>query len=180
MEAAKAVWNLVGQEHTENFVVIGGAALLFHGSNISTNDADLGITADSMNTFCELARRDTRFTEDLICPWRYESSYGFAVEIDFLDKLGDYMHGAKDYCLIQGVPVATLADLVLGKGDSWLDRGREKDLAGLMYVVEKMERAGEDFKGLGEEGRKLLGEIMEELEDSLEGRYVLAIVKKLL
>jgi len=43
-----------------------------------------------------------------------------------------------------------------------------------------MERAGEDFKGLGEEGRKLLGEMMEELEDSLEGRYVLAIVKKLL
>jgi len=31
MEAARAVWEIVGEEHSGNFVVIGGGALLFHG-----------------------------------------------------------------------------------------------------------------------------------------------------
>ncbi|CUS08129.1 unnamed protein product [Tuber aestivum] len=61
-------------------------------------------------------------------------------------------------------------------------RGRVKNLVGLRYryVVQKMERAGIDFKGLGEEGRELLNEIMAELEDSGEDNYVLVVIKKLL
>ncbi|KAG0634227.1 hypothetical protein HOY80DRAFT_1060883 [Tuber brumale] len=53
MEAARAVWDLIGEDHIDNLVVVGGAALLFHGSRIFTCDADLAIIHDSLGKFEE-------------------------------------------------------------------------------------------------------------------------------
>lgn len=168
MEAAKTVWELIGEEHAENFVVVGGEALLFHGSNIGTEDVYLAITAESMDKFCRLARNDPRLTEYPLNPWRHHTSGGFDVEIDFLDKLGgEYMLGIiQDHCRIQGVPVVTLADLALAKGYSWVQRENEKDLDRMRCVVTKMRSTGESFKWLEEDGMKLLKYIMRELECS--------------
>ncbi|RPA97815.1 hypothetical protein L873DRAFT_1089547 [Choiromyces venosus 120613-1] len=118
MEAARAVWDLVGEEHINNFAVVGGAALLFHGSDTRTEDTDLAITREAFDKFCQLARNDPRFTEDPYWgPWRYHASFDFDVLIDFLDKSGvqGWLPELTGCCLIQGVPIAMLTDLALLK-----------------------------------------------------------------
>ncbi|KAG0642977.1 hypothetical protein HOY80DRAFT_998114 [Tuber brumale] len=88
LEAVRAVWNLIGEQHLENFAVVGGAALLLHGANIRTADADLAITPQSLEAFEEAAKHDERFTYIPGLPWEYTSSLDIIVPIDFLDKSG--------------------------------------------------------------------------------------------
>jgi len=50
MQAARVVWDLVGEEHTEILPLPGGgAALLFHGSGVGTEDTDLAIIRESLD-----------------------------------------------------------------------------------------------------------------------------------
>ncbi|KAG0123484.1 hypothetical protein HOY82DRAFT_673942 [Tuber indicum] len=83
--------------------------------------------------------------------WELQASYEFPVKIDFLDKLGlgGYLNEHKRYCIIDGVSVATQVDLALGKGGSWLDRERPKDLQALVWVVGLMIDQGLDFAEVG-------------------------------
>ncbi|RPA95970.1 hypothetical protein L873DRAFT_1267223 [Choiromyces venosus 120613-1] len=183
MEAARAVWDLVGEEHINNFVVVRGAALLFHGSDIRTEDTDLAITLESFDKFCQLARNDPRFTKDPYGgPWRYRASFDFDVLIDFLDKLGveGWLPRLTGYCLIQGVPIATLSDLALSKAAAWVDRNEGKDLDGLEYVLQMMARTGLSFRGLGEEGKGILDRVVVKLPPSEKGRRILRIMTRLL
>ncbi|KAG0635340.1 hypothetical protein HOY80DRAFT_1025151 [Tuber brumale] len=63
MEAVRAIWEMMGDEHKESFVMVRGAALLFYGSGIPTNDVDIAITANSLGNFEELANNDGCFTQ---------------------------------------------------------------------------------------------------------------------
>ncbi|KAG0642773.1 hypothetical protein HOY80DRAFT_1035523 [Tuber brumale] len=67
IEASRAVWGLVGGRHMGNFVLIGGAALLFHGADIRTSDADFAITTQSLTASEEAASHDQRFICTLGC-----------------------------------------------------------------------------------------------------------------
>ena len=181
MEAARAIWGLVGEEHIENFAVVGGVALLFHGGNVWTHDIDVAINAQSLNAFIEAAKGDERFT----CTaevWEYRSSEGIMVEIEFLDKdgTGGYLPRVRGYSLIDGVPVATLADLALGKGVAWVDRCEAKDLNGLEFAIERMVDNGMDFRGIGIEERDLLAEIVDELGQGARGRELARVIRTLL
>lgn len=106
MEAARAVWSLIGEEHVENFAVVGGAALLFYGLNVRTNDVDIAINADSLYAFAEAAQGDPRFTWT-VGMWEYRPSEGFTVQIDFLenDGSGGYLHRLQGCSLLDGVPL---------------------------------------------------------------------------
>jgi len=64
VEAARAVWEMVGEEHLLN-PVAGGAALLFHGVVIPTSDTDLAITGGSLNKFHGLSKNDKQFPQAL-------------------------------------------------------------------------------------------------------------------
>lgn len=183
MEAAKAAWELIGEEHLENFAVVGGVALLFHGSNNRTEDTDIAVTGESIEKFYQVARNDPRFAEDPYGgPWRYHSSFDFDVFIDFLDKsgVGGCLHELKGYCMIDGVPIATLADIAVSKGTAWLDRRLGKDLDGVDYVLCKMARTGLNLRELGEEGKGILDKLMVKLPPSEKGRRVLRMITELL
>ncbi|KAG0638560.1 hypothetical protein HOY80DRAFT_153840 [Tuber brumale] len=182
METARAIWGMVGTEHLENFVVVGGTALLFHGASIIIHGTDLAVTGYSLNRFRELAQNDRRFSETVIGTWEYSSSYGLIVMVDFLNKLGDggYMHEYNSYSLVGGIPVATLADLAIGKGTSRMDRGHSKDLEGLEYVVQKMTSNGSSFRGLDSEGKRRLDEVMVHLAGDGRGRMLLRLIRALL
>lgn len=71
----------------------------------------------------------------------------------------------KTYCIIYGLPVATLSDLALCKGIAWIGNRRSKDLSGLKYVVLMMAHKGVNFRGLGMHEKELLSEIMEGLPE---------------
>ncbi|PUU75245.1 hypothetical protein B9Z19DRAFT_363063 [Tuber borchii] len=183
MEAARAAWELIGEEHIENFAVVGGAALLFYGSDNRTEDTDIAVTRESIDKFYQLARSDPRFAEDpYVGPWRYHTSFDFDVFIDFLDKsgAGGCLHELKGHCLIDGVPIATLADIAVSKGAAWLDRGLGKDLDGVDYVLRRMAGADLNFRELGEEGKRILDKMMVKLPPSEKGRRVLRMMAKLL
>ncbi|PUU77256.1 hypothetical protein B9Z19DRAFT_1065995 [Tuber borchii] len=181
MEAARVVWEMLGEEHLENFAVVGGAALLFYGSTIMTNDADLAITGDSYTKFLNAVKEDRRFSEGFFGKWEYWSSYDFMVEIDFINKNGDgdYLHELRGYSLIDGIPVARLVDLAIGKGTAWVQRKNQKDFTGLKYAVMMMAQRGLDFKGLDEQAKELFDDITMKLMDSPEGRQLLQIVRRL-
>jgi len=68
IEAARAVWGLIGRAYVGKFAVVGGAALLLHGATIQTSDVDVGITEESLDAFERAARMDPRFTE-YPCGW---------------------------------------------------------------------------------------------------------------
>ncbi|KAG0635948.1 hypothetical protein HOY80DRAFT_1055723 [Tuber brumale] len=138
MEVAKEGWAMVGEEHRDNFVVVGGAALL-HGYPIFTSGANLAITAQSLHKF--------------------------RVNIDFLDKTGETgcLHQCSEYSLIDGILVATLVDLAIGKGGAWIGRGNSKDLYGFKCAVKTMTKKGLDFKRLSEAKRETLDDITIEL-----------------
>ncbi|PUU79687.1 hypothetical protein B9Z19DRAFT_1064035 [Tuber borchii] len=182
MEAARAVWDLVGEEHINDFAVVGGAALLFHGSDIKTEDTDLAITGKPFDKFCQLVKNDSRFVEDPYGgPWRYHATFGFDVLIDFLDKLGGggYLPEMTGHCLIDGVPVATLVDLALLKGAAWVDRDEKKDLAGFDYALRRMAEAGLSFRGSGEIGKGILDKVVVKLQSSEKGKRVLGMITSL-
>jgi hypothetical protein len=125
--------------------------------------------------------RDKRFTWTAGV-WEYKSSEEIMVEVEFLDKdgVGGYLHQLRGYSLLDGVPVATLADLALGKGAAWVDRSKEKDLSGFEYAIRKMADKGMNFRGLGIEGRDVLADIMEELGQGARGRELARVVRTLL
>jgi len=55
------------------------------------------------------------------------------------------------------VLVATLADLALGKGDSWLDRGREKDFGWPDVCGGEDGEGGGGFQGIRGGGEEAIG-----------------------
>lgn len=181
MEAAKAVWNLIGEDQIENFVVVGGAALLFHGSELMTVDADLAITGDSLEKFIKSVHRDARFTKTVMEGWEFQSSYGFMVEVDFLDKsgAGGFLHEFTQYSVVDGVPVATLVDLALGKRGSWMDQGRPKDLDALEWILVKMAEQRVDFSRVGME-ICILQDIVTALPQTAQGRRISLGIRNLL
>jgi len=83
IEAARAVWGLLGRAYVGKFAVVGGAALLLHGAIIQTSDVDLGITAESLDAFERAAVMDHRFTK-YASGWEYTTSFGFNVPVDFI------------------------------------------------------------------------------------------------
>lgn len=163
IEAARAVWGLIGGAYVGKFAVVGGAALLLHGSTIQTSDVDVGITGESLNAFEQAARLDHRFTE-YATGWEFATSFGFSVHIDFIQIGGLILHQLRGYCLDSEVPVATLTDLALSKGIAWVDRLENKDLQGLLYAVEQMKVKGQNFRRLSEEQSELLALILSKLD----------------
>ncbi|KAG0637018.1 hypothetical protein HOY80DRAFT_1003015 [Tuber brumale] len=182
MEVAKEVWAMMGDENRENFVVVGGAALLLHGYPIITEDTDLAITPDSLHKFETLAMSDPRFSQTMFGEWSFDSPRGFRITIDFLDKTGESgsLHKCSDYSLIDGMPVVTLVDLAISKGGAWFDRQEKKDLYGFTCVVETMKERGLNFKRLSRPKRETLDDIMIELERMKETRELLRVVRTLL
>ncbi|KAG0640665.1 hypothetical protein HOY80DRAFT_1041242 [Tuber brumale] len=156
---------MVGEEHQDNSVVVGGAALLLHGYPIFTNDADLAITADSLHKFETLAKLNSRFSQNRFGEWSFESGRGFRVNIDLLDKTveGGCLRKCNDYCLIDGMPMATLVDLAIAKGGAWIDRQNEEDLY-----------------GFSEAKREALDDIMVELQGMRKEREFLQAIRTLL
>jgi len=129
MEAAHVAWEMLSEGHRENFIAErGGAALLFHGATIITHDADLAVNADSYTKFINLAKDDPRFDEAVFGVWEYTSSYDFLAKVDFSnrDRDRDCIHELGEYSLIDGIPVATPIDLVIGKGTAWVERKNPK------------------------------------------------------
>ena len=167
IEGARAVWSLVGQDYVGKFVVFGGAALLLHGARLQTRDVDVGITGDSLDAFERAARVDPRFRE-YPSGWEYATSYGFNVHIDFVQISGGHLHQVEGYCLDKSLPVATLVDIALSKGITYVDRGEDRDMDGLLYAVEKMLIKGQNFKALNEEQREVLQIILDRLDCSSE------------
>ncbi|KAG0638148.1 hypothetical protein HOY80DRAFT_191254 [Tuber brumale] len=145
IEAARAVRGLIGAHCVGDFAVVGGAALLLHGANIRTRDVDLGIMAESMDAFEKAAATDTRFSQFPL-GWEYRSTFGIIVVIDFIQIGGGSLHRLQAYCVDDTLPVASLADLALGKGIAWVDRGYKKDLDGLQFAVGMMVRKRQNFR----------------------------------
>jgi len=181
MEAARAVWNLVGEEHLENFAIVGGAAFLFYGASVWTSDVDFATTAQSYKAFEEAAKQDARFSCTVGCYWEYKSSLDILVQFDFLDKdgVGGCLHKLQGYTLIDGIPVATLSDLAVAKGTAWVEREKEKDFIGLEYAVQAMTRQGLNFRGLKEDGMERLDDILEELDQDQRGRRLARVIRTL-
>ena len=181
MEVAKEVWGMVGNEHRDNFLIVGGTALLLHGYPIFTNDADIAITAESLDKFETLAKLDPRFSQSQFGEWAFQSPRGFRVKIDFLDKTGETgcLHECSDYALIDGMPVTTLVDLAIGKGQAWVNRENPKDLFGFKCAVKKMTELGLNFRELTGPKRDALEDIMSELEEMKEEWGVLKVIKML-
>ncbi|KAG0124748.1 hypothetical protein HOY82DRAFT_633711 [Tuber indicum] len=182
VEVAKEVWAMMGEEHRDNFMVVGGAALLLHGHPIMTGDTDLAVTADSLHKFETVARCDSRFSQGLFGEWSFESPRGFRVTIDFLDKTGEsgHLHSCSDYSMIDGMPVVTLVDLAIAKGGAWIDRQKGKDLYGFKCAVETMGEEMLNFKGLSRAKRETLEDVMIELAGMREQRGLLQVVRMLL
>ena len=178
IEAARAVCGLIGRAYFGKFAVVGGAALLMHGAIIQTSDVDVGITGESLDAFERAARMDPRFTKYLD-GWRYTTSFGFDVGVDFLQIGGGCLHQLNGYCLDDDVPVATLTDLALSKGIAWVDRQENNDFRGLNYAVDGMARKGQNFKGLAEDGRDILDCILVGL-DCPKGRRLGRAIRILL
>ena len=89
--------------------------MLLHGAIIQTSDIDIGITGESLDAFERAAQMDPRFTK-YPDSWRYTTSFGFDVGLDFL-QIGDgCLHQLNGYCLNDDVLVAMLTDLALSKG----------------------------------------------------------------
>lgn len=181
IEAVRAVWNLVGEQHLENFAVVGGAAFLFYGASVWTSDADIATTAQSFKAFESAANQDSRFACTVGCYWEYKSSMDILVQLDFLDKdgVGGCLHKLRGYTLVDGVPMATLSDLAVAKGTAWVDREKEKDFIGLEYAVHSMTRKGMNFRELEEDGRERLDDILEELEQDERGRSLARVIRTL-
>ncbi|KAG0138506.1 hypothetical protein HOY82DRAFT_595579 [Tuber indicum] len=89
LEAARAVWNLIGEQHIENFAVVAGAALLRHGADIRVTDADLAITPQSLGAFEEAAKHDDWLTYIPGHPSEYTSSSDITLLLDSLYKSSD-------------------------------------------------------------------------------------------
>ncbi|KAG0638780.1 hypothetical protein HOY80DRAFT_1077105, partial [Tuber brumale] len=178
-ESRREVWAMMGVGHRDNFVLVGGAALLLHGYPILTNDTDLAITADSLHNFETLAKSDPRFSRGRFGRWSFESRGGFRVSIDFLEKTGEggCLQKCSDYCLIDGMPVATLVDLEIAKGGAWIDRQSEKDLYGFKCAVKTMTEKMLNFKGLSEPKRETLDNIMVEFEGMREERGLFRAIR---
>ncbi|KAG0643113.1 hypothetical protein HOY80DRAFT_1098112 [Tuber brumale] len=182
MEAVRSIWEMIGEEHKESFVVVGGAALLFYGSGIPTYNADIAITGSPLPKCEERAKNDGRFTQGVMGDWEFQASYGFSVKIDFLDKLGfgGYLNEHKQYCIIDRVPVATLVDLALGKGGSWFDQERTKDLQALEWVVGLMVDQGLDLAEVGMDEILILRDVITRLSSTTMGRRLADIIRGLL
>ncbi|KAG0638654.1 hypothetical protein HOY80DRAFT_1077557 [Tuber brumale] len=182
MEAARVIWNMIGEEHRENFVVVGGTALLFYGSTIVTNDTNLATAGDSLDKFRNLAKEVARFSETVYGKWEYTSSYDFITMVDFVDKEGGggSMHKLKGYSIINGIPVATLVDLAIGGGAAWVERRGGKDLSGIEYAATMMALRGLSFKVLDAQTRGFLDDIMINLRESPRGRQLLRRIRGLL
>ncbi|PUU72269.1 hypothetical protein B9Z19DRAFT_1138312 [Tuber borchii] len=182
IEVAKEVWDLVGDENRENFLVVGGTALLLHGYPIMTCDTDIAITADTLYKFENLAMKDPRYAKSPFGQWTFESPRGFTVTIDFLDKTGEAgpLEKCTDYTMIDGIPVTTVEDLAIGKGAAWINRQLGKDFFGFKCAVKKMTETGLNFKQLSQKKREILDDIMFELEGMREEWGVLRVIRTLL
>ncbi|KAG0137683.1 hypothetical protein HOY82DRAFT_588918 [Tuber indicum] len=181
LETVRAIWTLVGEDPVEDFVVIGGAALLFYGGDNRTEDVDVAITSPTLRLFEEAAEHDHRFVPTPGDAWEYTSSFDIIVHIDFLDKSGSGgpLHKLRGYTLFDGIPVATLPDLAVGKGTAWVNRKLAKDFKGLEYVVRRMARQAINFRGLDSTGIERLDDIMEGLRCTEPGRKLARLITTL-
>ncbi|KAG0138602.1 hypothetical protein HOY82DRAFT_595776 [Tuber indicum] len=161
------------EQHVENFAVVGGAALLIHGANIRTADADLPMTPQFLGAFEEAAKRDDHFTYIPRQPWDHTASLDIILPIDFLGKSGasGTLHSLlQGYNLYDELPVVTLIDLALTKGVAWARRGKAKDLIAPRYAAWEIVWKGMDLGGLDKQGRGRLDNILVALAQVGEGR----------
>lgn len=92
LEAFSAAASLLPDAYAEEFVLVGGTALLYLGSTRSTGDVDFLITAQSLNAFEVAARKDSRFSKDSTEQWHYTSrTNGITIPFEFLAAGGGFV-----------------------------------------------------------------------------------------
>ncbi|KAG0128074.1 hypothetical protein HOY82DRAFT_671750 [Tuber indicum] len=165
MEVTKEVWAMVGKEHQDKFIVVGGAALLLHGYPILTDHTDLAITADSLYKFEALAKLDPRFSQT-------NSGDGA------LNLIVDFVPISTFWIRQENADACT--NLAIAKGGARIDRQNENDLYGFKCAVKAMTEKMLNFKGSSEEKRGTLDEIMIEPEGIREERGLLRAIRTLL
>jgi len=135
------------------------------GPHSSSTDTDIAITAESLDKFETIGEHGPRFSKSPFGQWVLQSERGFRVEIDFLDKTGQIgcLHPCSEYSLLDGIPVATLADLTVGKGWAWVDWEKFKDLYSFRCIVRTMIERGLNFREVGEENQDALEDIISAL-----------------
>jgi len=124
-----AASKLVDQNVRQDFLIIGGAALVRYGSLRKTEDVDIAINAKTLNVLMEKAATDLRFKQDPAAGWTYTCQEEGIEGLEFGD-----------------VYLASLADIVLMKAHAYQDRVEEDDLEDMMFALRLMGQKGETFQ----------------------------------
>jgi hypothetical protein len=148
LECYEAAVQLVPAALQPEFVLIGGAASMVHGSVLKTEDVDIAVTANSLNAFREaVARGQTKFKIRPCETIEFECHQGYFIPVEFLELGGPFVDSvAAIEPLMRGGFVASPAELFLLRAKTWLGRGEDGDLADLRYLLEVTARTGQIYR----------------------------------
>lgn len=181
LEGFAAAAQLLPPASRKDFVLIGGTSMLTLGGTRWTEDVDVIVTGQSLNTFEEAAAGDPRFSKDAMATWTYAGSTpetrDICVWFEFLGMGDGFAPVIRVARPALGGFRAGLGELALMKARALENRGEDKDRTDLRFVLEKMEHSDESFAGVEMDADDL--EILHAGVAELGGRYSILLNNQL-
>ncbi|KAF1923504.1 uncharacterized protein M421DRAFT_311469 [Didymella exigua CBS 183.55] len=113
-----------------SFVLIGGAANVFHGSKCYTEDVDVAASSSAIVYFQNaIASGTTQFKyEDTSQAIEFHSRQDFTVDLELVQLSGGFEDSVAAYETLHDGFIASRVDLLVLRGVTVADRGKDSDV----------------------------------------------------
>lgn len=148
----QACTRLIPLDWRPEFVLIGAAASLIHGSRAKTNDVDIAASPRAIYAFEEAVRGGAqRFRKGSDDNIEFDSHRGFFVKIELLHLGGSFVESvhAIEPCSLGFV--ASVPDLFCLRAMTVLGRGDDGDVRDFKWLLKKMVRGDSQLPPLSSE-----------------------------
>lgn len=132
----------VSEEFRNEFIAVGGLALVLHGYNLYTEDIDIVASGRALDDFLKDVENDDKFEFNGLSKAVYKSSFGINVEFEFLHSIGEgiffeysQIYVAHALSAYETCAVVSAQDLLRMKAHAWIDRKKDKDIEAVKALL---------------------------------------------
>jgi len=132
----------VSEGFRNEFIAVGGFALVLHGYNLYTADIDIFASGRALDDFMKNVENDEKFEFNGFNKAIYKSSFDIHVEFEFLHSVGEgiffeysQIYVAHALSVDETCAVVSAQDLLRMKAHAWADRKEDKDIEAVKALL---------------------------------------------